>query len=118
MNETYITLTALTPNGEKVSNLDKNNELFTTVMWQFKYSAHPRPQLNWYFRSKFAKFNKEIYRDMNKYKINENVDEKLITFTIIRPSDANVGEYKLVANNGFRQIEELFYYGSAGNCTR
>lgn len=114
MNETYINLTALTPYGETVSNIDDDNETYTTVIWKFKYSGYPRPQFHWSFKSrKLSIFNandKELYRDFIKYIIEENVNNKLITLKLLRPFDTDVGEYRLIADNGFKTMTKTFSY--------
>lgn len=117
-NETYLNLTPLSPICQATSVIDEDNDNITFVTWKFKYSGYPRPQFNWYFKkidlSTLDTTDIELYRDMDKQIIDENVAAKELTLKLKRPLQRNFGEYTLVAENGFRKIEQTIYYGSTG----
>lgn len=115
-NETYLNLTALSPNQGSV--IEEDNDNITIVTWKFKYSGYPRPQFNWYFKkidlSTLETTDIELYRDMDKQIVDENFTAQVLTLKLRRPLLQNFGEYKLVADNGFSKIQQKFYYGSTG----
>lgn len=112
-NETYLNLTALSRYGETTSVIDKGNDNITIVTWKFKYSGYPRPQFDWNFKSSkldtHDTSDKALYRGA-KYVIDEHVNSKLLTLQISNALDKNVGDYTLVATNGFNTIEKTFDY--------
>lgn len=91
---------------------DDNNKTETAIRWTFKYSGYPRPSFNWVFRTykRHILGSTDVYQDNSQY----DVDAKLITFTLKQPYSMDVGEYRLVANNGFQSIEKTFIYVENG----